>query len=34
MEHTVKEQNAEILKFKWEIQIVVHLKNEAIFAKE
>lgn len=33
-EHTVKEQDAEILKFKQEIQIVVHLKNEAIFAKE
>ncbi len=33
MEYIV-EQDAEMLKFKQEIQIVVHLKNEVVFAKE
>ncbi len=34
LEHIVKRQDMEILNLNYEIQIVVHFKNEAILAKE
>lgn len=34
LKHTIRKQDATILKFKHDIQIIVHLKNEVVLTKE
>jgi hypothetical protein len=34
LKHTIRKQDTKILKFKHDIQIIVHLKNEVELTKE